>query len=1107
MLVMAAFLELALPAQLLPLRPVSIGALTLRLPAGFGISLFADAGLVQDAHCMTIDSFGRVVVGGPGYIKVLIDADFNGVAEAATLYATPEQTVYGMAADGPDLMAVADGWLLRFRDLNNDGVTDEEPARITALGVGELGGHSVMRGPDGFWYVLGGCQARITRQHATVPFTPLQDAEGGALLRLTYDGRDGEILADGFHNPRGLDFNWRGDFFICDDENEKFRYLPGHAPMRISQLAYGGHHGWRKTGEDGWLQPGYYPDMAEAAVALGGGISGGMVCYRHLQFPEAFHDGLFVADWAHGRVWFVALRPVGGRVEAVPEIFLEAVAPSGFAPNSLAVAPDGTLFVCTGGRGAQGGVYRIHYDGPDYVVRTNNFALITELPLARLLRQPQPMAAWSRAFWLPLARQIGEGPVGRVIGDEQWEPRARVRAIEILTEVFGGLTPREAAAGARSLSPEVRARTAWSLGRAPCEGAAGILLGLASDTHPLVRRCALEAVSDRLGIFGGFDLTQALAGALENPDKRVRLAGMRIARKFAQPQWRQLTNGLAGASVVARLAVAQAGIERQQAPGLKIGAVETALAAFRSSTEPAIRLEAVRLLMLAFGDWRLDAATNNCFAGYELKLPLTGWSAITARVREALRAAFPLNSEPLDMEVSRLLAMLEDDAPFLPAKVLSRITPQSDAASDVHYLTVLAKLRGRRTQDDTQRTAAALVGLVRKRPATEREQPAWDARRREITAALMARDASLAEALLRQPDFARPGQVPIAGLLNEVQQRRAAALFLQAMQRDSALMWPASLVPLLGMLPFESTAPVLYRQYQNNPAWRDELLLIFAKKPVPADRDKFIAGLDSFRREVTIACVQALKLLPQDQSPERMAALARLLQRLLDEPDQQDLRQEILGLLRRQMAALPAVEEKELSPPGLRAAYRPVFESLIRTYPRVGRIMYGEPNEDLARWERLLKTVAWGRGDAARGEEAFRTMKCAQCHWGPSSFGPYLGDAISQLSPPEFMIEVVFPSRKLAARHIATEFELRDGSIIRGKLIYNAPDMALVQTGPDMAVRLVASDIRREYPSRVSLMPAGLLSGVTPEVLADLYAYLAGPPPPAQPQRSGRERR
>ena len=45
------------------------------VPEGFKVELYADDDLAHDVHSMTLDSQGRVVVSGPGYVRILIDSD------------------------------------------------------------------------------------------------------------------------------------------------------------------------------------------------------------------------------------------------------------------------------------------------------------------------------------------------------------------------------------------------------------------------------------------------------------------------------------------------------------------------------------------------------------------------------------------------------------------------------------------------------------------------------------------------------------------------------------------------------------------------------------------------------------------------------------------------------------------------------------------------------------------------------------------------------------------------------------------------------------------------------------------------------------------------
>ena len=45
----------------------------LRVPPGFEVTEFADSTLANNIYCMTLDPKGRVVVSGPGYVRLLVD--------------------------------------------------------------------------------------------------------------------------------------------------------------------------------------------------------------------------------------------------------------------------------------------------------------------------------------------------------------------------------------------------------------------------------------------------------------------------------------------------------------------------------------------------------------------------------------------------------------------------------------------------------------------------------------------------------------------------------------------------------------------------------------------------------------------------------------------------------------------------------------------------------------------------------------------------------------------------------------------------------------------------------------------------------------------------
>jgi len=57
-------------------------------------------------------------------------------------------------------------------------------------------------------------------------------------------------------------------------------------------------------------------------------------------------------------------------------------------------------------------------------------------------------------------------------------------------------------------------------------------------------------------------------------------------------------------------------------------------------------------------------------------------------------------------------------------------------------------------------------------------------------------------------------------------------------------------------------------------------------------------------------------------------------------------------------------------------------------------------------------------------------------------------------------------------------------------VVFESADGVILQAGAATTVRLADSEIVSRKPSPLSLMPNGLLGGLNPHGLADLYAYL-----------------
>jgi putative heme-binding domain-containing protein len=77
-------------------------------------------------------------------------------------------------------------------------------------------------------------------------------------------------------------------------------------------------------------------------------------------------------------------------------------------------------------------------------------------------------------------------------------------------------------------------------------------------------------------------------------------------------------------------------------------------------------------------------------------------------------------------------------------------------------------------------------------------------------------------------------------------------------------------------------------------------------------------------------------------------------------------------------------------------------------------------------------------------------------------------------------------------------FRLRDGQLASGIVAFESADGWLIQTGAGLSLRLDSANVVSRETSNVSLMPAGLLSGLSAAGIADLYAYLRSIQPRAQ---------
>src|SRR4051794_34589480 len=148
-------------------------ALGLRVPEGFEVVEWADSTLANDIHCLTVGPAGQVVVSGRGYVRLLVDEKGSGKATRALDFAeAPRDGAMGLCWDGDDLYCMGDGGLRRYRHASGGGRTRPSELLYPFKTGGEHSAHAILRGPDGWLYVLGGDGAGFSRKEARLPASP-----------------------------------------------------------------------------------------------------------------------------------------------------------------------------------------------------------------------------------------------------------------------------------------------------------------------------------------------------------------------------------------------------------------------------------------------------------------------------------------------------------------------------------------------------------------------------------------------------------------------------------------------------------------------------------------------------------------------------------------------------------------------------------------------------------------------------------------------------------------------------------------------------------------------------------------------------------------------
>jgi putative membrane-bound dehydrogenase-like protein len=144
-------------------------------------------------------------------------------------------------------------------------------------------------------------------------------------------------------------------------------------------------------------------------------------------------------------------------------------------------------------------------------------------------------------------------------------------------------------------------------------------------------------------------------------------------------------------------------------------------------------------------------------------------------------------------------------------------------------------------------------------------------------------------------------------------------------------------------------------------------------------------------------------------------------------------------------------------------------------------------------YEAAARRALGAKGDAQRGKSLFAAGSCRACHTdadGQTPKGPHLVDIGKRYSPAELVESILKPGAKLAQGYESYGFAMTDGRVLTGFVVSEGASAVRIRESSGILHELKRSDIEERRRHEPSAMPEGIAASLTPEQLADLVAYL-----------------
>ena len=937
--------------------------------------------------------------------------------------------------------------------------------------VSEHGPHSLQLGPDGMIYVvIGNHSGLATPASAQSPFRHAYDADlipryedpgghaagvkapGGTIVRVSLDGKRVETFAGGLRNVYDLAFNSAGELFVHESDMEADVGLAWYRPTSLFHVTPGADLGWRS----GWSQmPEKYPDSIAPITQTGRGSPTGIVSYQHLQFPSKYHNCLFLADWSEGRILSAQLTPSGASYTATTEVLLQG---KPLNVTDLDVGEDGGLYFCTGGRGTQGGVFRISWQGPSPLEQVQ-----FKDNLERAIQHPQPNAAWARQNLALLRQSLGKAwdqQLTQFALDSAQPELQRCRALEMLYLYSGPLPEAQLTKLLGDRSALVRAKAAWICGL--CPDCPETLTNALADDSTLVQRAACESLARHSSQLEA----DKIWPLFRSDDRTLQLAARRLLEQFPNADWCAEALASDDLSVFVHGSLAT------------LNAHPTLQNSYQILTKVSERLQGflrdpdfynlLRVTQLALVRGQVDPDKVPAFT-------------------EQLLEEFPTASGELNAELVQVLAYL---GPGPAAERFRTYLTESADSAEVKII-VAMNLAAKSAQLDDA-TRLALIDFLEQTQAASSSgtyklylircvREAAESLSREAQQTVIDNGVAWPNALVKV-FFKLPEQVdsPTLEKLIQLDSRLAASSDQAARQARLGI------IAILAQSGEESAMEHLRSLWRSENDRRADIAVGLAQNPDGQNWNYLVASLpilDDRACQEVIQKLQSVSLRPAE--PKYYRQVLELGYRMQDEG----------GKLAADLLQHWSTETVSTSGDDWRTtldAWKGWYESKWPLEPPVNSAS-AESGKGPA-FDRVLERLNSGSpGDPERGLAVFEQANCAKCHrvglQGQSS-GPDLTGLGKRFSKRETLESIVDPNRIISDRYRSLLIQTIDGQQLLGMKIDESPAELSLLLGTGKVAKIRKDEIEESKIVAKSTMPGDLLNKLTLDQIADLFAYL-----------------